>query len=142
MLDDLQIAGLHYVEEKRLVPKKRLLHDRLKTTGGGYIYVTDANWRQVLSWYENYVGWSSVPYMFVVSSKLLENWEKEIMSLHGPIMRKSFLSQVEALVWNHFDHGVEAVGFRVRVDELQAVAKGLSQKLNIALEIRETGRPF
>src|SRR6266498_2619198 len=72
MLDDLKITSLHYVEEKRMVRKKRLLHDWLRTTGEGYIYVADVEWRQVLSWYENYVGWGSVPYMFVVSSKPLE----------------------------------------------------------------------
>jgi len=141
MLNDLRASGLRYMEEKGLARKKRLLHNWLKPTGEGYIYVSGVDWRFVPSWFENYIGWTSVPYMFVFSSKPLENWEKELMNLKGPIV-KEFLRKVELLVWNHFDHGIEAAGFHVRIGELEAAARDLSQKLNMALEVRETGQPF
>ena len=139
--DEFRKAGFEFVAEKEAASKLglryRLLYWRVDPTA---IYVANARWEDLSRWYRESDAWRSACFMFLVSPVAIEGWVNELARLSMGTVDKGFLRNSRLIFFNYFDHGMEAVGLaepNEPPEPLERVAKLLSQRFNLPLDIRD-----
>lgn len=115
----------------------RITKNRLSS---GNVLVSGLDWDDVSSFYHKTDTWNSTLYKFLISTKPLQDWSGDLVSLNQKI-DKSYVKRVGTVLLSYYEHGMEALGFDIPGGAVEQAAENLSQTLKIPLTVIERGVP-
>jgi len=102
------------------------------------ILVSEAKWQNISHWYRSYEDWTVTCYKFLISDTPLSDWVQDLLTIRNRGLDVEFLARVDKILVNHFEHGIEVVGLDLSPDPFEDVARILSRKLNLSLDIQDS----
>ena len=84
-------------------------------------------------------SWQVGRHYLLVSRQSIADWRERLQKAHD---QKGFdydlLNRLEVFVSNYHEHGIEAISMTMTIDTLRSIARQVSDKLRVPMEIKET----
>jgi len=138
-VDELRTSGKVFLTGRDIAARKGKLWGLIKSGAKSRsILVSEAKWQNISHWYRSYEDWTVTCYKFLISDTPLSDWVQDLLTIRNRGLDVEFLARVDKILVNHFEHGIEVVGLDLSPDPFEDVARILSRKLNLSLDIQDS----